>query len=222
MTSDSTSPAAPTLALLSHELRTPLTALIGFADAMQLQTFGPLAAPYDEYASIIHRAARHLLAIVDQISEVTRTEAGAWSNTPERFDPATLLEELIALLEPRAAAAGVTLGGAHSTGGSDVVADRRALTQILLNLLDNALKFTGAGGEIRVDLMRDGGDLQLTVTNTGPRKGATPLPSPAEGAGLGLRIVRALCAQQKGTLTITNHGEGGHRATVHLAVFPET
>lgn len=214
-------PPSEALALLGHELRTPLNALIGYADAMRRQTFGPLPPPYDEQAAIIHGAAQHLLSLVNGMTNIARAEAGVWSSATERFDPRVLTEEVVTLLSPRALATGVSLhtGGRDIIG--DVLADRRALTQILINLIDNALKFTAKGGEVRIDLAKEGGELRLTVANTGACDGVPPAASAVEGMGFGLRLVRALCSGHGGSLTIANLAEGAFTAIVRLAVFPE-
>ena len=214
-------PAPEALALLGHELRTPLNALIGYVDAMRGQTFGPLPPPYDEQAAIIHGAAQHLLSLVNDMIDIARAEAGVWSGAPERFDPRVLTDEVVTLLSPRAVTAGVSLRIGGPDDRDDVLADRRAMTQILLNLVDNALKFTAKDGEVRIDLAKEGGDLRLTVANTGGSAGVSAAASPHKGMGLGLRLVRALCSEHGGSLTIADLAEGGFMATVRLAVYPE-
>jgi signal transduction histidine kinase len=223
VTTDTRSAPAPEAhALLGHELRTPLNALIGYADAMRRQTFGPLPPPYDEHAATIHGAAQHLLSLVNDMSDIARAEAGGWSGARERFDPRVLTDEVVTLLSPRALTAGVDLHFNVPDDRDDVLADRRAVTQILINLIDNALKFTAKGGEVRIDLAKEGGDLRLTVANTGASDGVPAAASPPKGMGIGLRLVRVLCSEHGGSLTIADLAEGGFMATVRLAVFPET
>ena len=214
-------PTPESLALLGHELRTPLNALIGYADAMRRQTFGPLPPPYDEQATIIHGAAQHLLNLVNDMTDIARAETGAWSGAPERLDPRVLADEVVTLLNPRALTARVRLRTSGRDDLGDVLADRRAMTQILINLTDNALKFTARDGEVRIDLAKEGGDLRLTVANTGGSDGVPAAASPLKGMGLGLRLVRALCSEYGGSLTIADLTEGGFMATVRLAVYPE-
>lgn len=214
-------PAPEALALLGHELRTPLNALIGYADAMRRQTFGPLPPPYDEQAAIIHGAAQHLLSLVNDMTDIARAEAGVWSGAPERFDPRVLADEVVTLLNPRALTAGVRLRTSGRDDLGDILADRRAMTQILVNLIDNALKFTAKGSEIGVDLAKEAGDLRLTVANPGGCDGVPVAASPVKGTGLGLRLVRALCSEHGGSLTIADLAEGGFMATVRLAEYPE-
>ncbi len=214
-----TAPAPPApppdaLALLAHELRTPLNALIGYAEAMRLQAFGPLAAPYDAHADVIHRAALHLLALVDDMTDIGHAEAGLWRGRSERLDPAVLASEAVELLAPRAAAAGVRLETVAEPGLIAVQADRRALRQILFNVLDNALKFAGAGGQVRLTVSREGADLRLTVIDGGGGGGSP-------GGGLGLRLVKALCAAHGGTLVLESAAEGGMTAVVTLPVIAE-
>ncbi len=221
MTDTRSVPAPEALALLGHELRTPLNALIGYADAMRRQTFGPLPPPYDQQAAIIHGAAQHLLSLVNDMTDIARAEAGVWSGARERLAPRLLADDVVTLLNPRALTAGVRLRISDRGDPGDVLADRRALTQILINLIDNALKFTAKDGEVRIDLEKDGGDLRLAVANTGGSDGVSAAASPLKAMGLGLRLVRALCSEHGGSLTIADLAEGGFTATVRLAVYPE-
>jgi len=197
------------LAVLAHELRTPLNAIIGYADAMKTGVFGPLNAPYGEQAAIIHGAALHLLALVEDMTEVAKAEAGMWTGRLERLDPATLAGEVTAWLAPRAAAAGVALRAEISESPGQILADGRALRQILVNLLDNALKFTRAGGQVTLRLARDVDALSILVTDSGAGQGQG-------GQGLGLRLATALCAAMGGALTFQDAPGAGRTVTVRL------
>jgi signal transduction histidine kinase len=202
------------MALLAHELRSPLNAVIGYAEAMRAETFGPLNAPYADHAATIHRAALHLLKLVDDMADVAKAEAGVWRGEREVLDPRALADEIIEMFGPRAAAASVRLRTDVAAGLGRIFADRRALAQILINLLDNALKVTARGGEIVVTLSRAAEGLNIVVTDTG---GA---PDASGGQGLGLRLVRALCALHGGDLTLTPAAEG-MVATARLAAIEE-
>jgi cell cycle sensor histidine kinase DivJ len=221
-------PEAP-LALLAHELRTPLGALIGYAEAMRGQVFGPLPAPYDAQAAVILEAARHLLALVDDMTDISAAEAGMWSGRRERFDAGALARGALALFAPRAAAAGVRTAADIDAAPLEVVADRRALGQILANLWDNALKFAAPDGEAIMTVRREGAVLFLAVTDSGPGDGAASAAgrdlagrslgrSRGQG-GLGLRLVEALCAAHGGVLSLDRPKAGGFAATVRLPIL---
>jgi cell cycle sensor histidine kinase DivJ len=213
---------APPLALLAHELRTPLNAIIGYAEAMTLGVFGPLNPPYGEQAAIIHGAALHLRTLVDDMMASSGVAAGVWTGRPERFDPAAEALLVVSWLTPRAAAAGLALDTDLAIRAGDVVADRRAFRQILLNLLDNALKFTGTGGRVALRVAWEGVDLWVVVADTGP--GASGPPRPPEGSGLGLALVEALCAERGGALSVETPpagAAGGRTVRIRLpAVAP--
>jgi cell cycle sensor histidine kinase DivJ len=211
-------PKSTDLAVLSHELRTPLNALIGYADAMRGQVFGPLPAPYDEHARIMHRAALHLLALVDDLASATREGERAWPHKPEPIDLSASVEEVVSLMRPRAAALGLEiLTDVDATPGA-VMADRRSMTQILVNLMDNALKFTGPGGRIVLTIGRRGDRLEIVVSDSGA---ATGVGAGAKGQGLGLEVARALCAAHGGSLTLGRSPHGGFEATASLAVIED-
>jgi cell cycle sensor histidine kinase DivJ len=213
-------PDPDALALLSHELRTPLNALIGYAEAMSAQTFGPLPAPYVQPAEIIRRAALHLSALVDDFAEAAHAGAAPWSHRPERIDPRGLAEEAIGLLSRRAARQGVALRGDLAAAPEALVADRRALSQILINLLDNALKHTGAGGEVILTMARDGADLRIVVDDSGASRAETG-EGDSDGQGLGFALSHALCALHGGALALAPNARGGMTATARLPVNAE-
>lgn len=201
------------LALLSHELRTPLTALIGYADAWRGEAFGPLNSPYREQAAIVHAAALHLLALVDTLSGTADAESGLWLIAPESIDLEAWARETVALFAPRAASAGVSLNLDARAAPAPFRADRRALGQILINLLDNALRHAGPGGRVAVTLTDDQGALRLEVTNS--QSG-----TPTSGRGLGLRLVEGLCDAAGGAFCLTPH-EGDMAAVARLPSHTE-
>lgn len=201
------------LALLSHELLTPLNAVLGYADAMRAEAFGPLPARYLEQAGVIHDAASHLLALVDAMTAIGETEAGQRALAFERLGPAdleALMSGAARHLAARACSANLELRTV-SAGEAfcDVRADRLALTQVLINLIDNAVKFAAPGGTITLGLEGDAAHLCLTVGNDG---GAAP----TTGRGLGLRLARALSEAMGGSLTLDLSPGGGARAAVRL------
>ncbi len=212
--SASQEPKPQRIALLGHELRTPLNAIIGYAEAMTLETFGPLPAPYGEHAATLHRAAVHLLTLVDDLTDQAQAESGVWAGARTTFDPVTLAEDVAGLLRPRARNSLVTLTVTGEGGLGMAHGDRRAMRQILLNLLDNALKFTAQGGEIRVDLSGEADVLCLDVRDTGGAAGE-------QGPGLGLRLVRALAGAQGGAVEMTPISDAGMMVSVRLPILTE-
>jgi cell cycle sensor histidine kinase DivJ len=204
------------LALLGHELRTPLNAVLGYADAWRIEAFGPLPAPYLEQAAVIHAAASHLLAVVDAMTAVGASEAGERPLVIERLGPSRqekLLAEVVGLLSPRARLSNLELRAATvGAPAVEIAADPLALAQILINLIDNAVKFTPSGGTITVSLEAADEELRLVVENAaGPRPTAG-----GAGSGLGLRLVRALSEAMGGSLTLQLSSGEPARAVVRL------
>jgi signal transduction histidine kinase len=192
------------LARLAHELRTPLTALKGYAEAMRLHAFGPLPPPYDAQAGLIYEAASRLDALIAAMASAETARTGLWPVEPARIDAAAVAAEILRLEAGRAAASGVTLTLEAAPGVSEAVADPRALGQILVNLIDNALRHAGRGGTVSVRVAPERSGLAVEVADSG---GAAPGEGPG-GAGLGLRIVRALCALHGGEFTLRTGPRG--------------
>ncbi len=223
------SAAAIYAATMAHELRTPLTHILGFAEMMQAQIFGPLNEKYRDYAGLIRSSGGHLLALVNDLMDLAKIEAGKLQLEPVRFDArlvcAEVLAEAAGQAEPKRVALRQT--GAES---APVLADPRALRQVLINLVGNAVKFTPAGGAVQLDLRRDGRDIVITMSDTGPgfppgafASLATPFTradnvGDTPGAGLGLSLVRSLVEAQGGALSLANSDEGGAEVTVRLPV----
>lgn len=222
------------LALMSHELRTPLNAIIGFSEVMQGELFGELAPRYRDYAGDIHGAGRHLLALINDILDLSKAEAGKLEQNPERISPRDLVAECLKLVRDRAREAGLKLGSDIAADMPDLYLDRLRLKQILLNLLSNAIKFTPRGGQVRVQALRHAsGMAELSVTDTGIgiapdmiavalepfRQIDSPLARNAEGTGLGLALVKSLAEMQDGVLELDSVLDQGTAARV---LFPST
>lgn len=216
------------LAEMSHELRTPLNTVMGFSEMMADEVLGAHAVPaYGGYARDILSSGRHLLALADDLLDLARIESGhrVLLETPVHLE--RLGQECLAMLRPDAAARRVTLtqeaGGAVRLWG-----DERAVRQIALNLLANAVKFTPAGGAVRLVTGRDeAGAPFLAVEDTGAGVSESELPleelrhresrldvTSGRGAGLGLAIVRALAVLHGGELTLVRRAGGGTSARV--------
>jgi signal transduction histidine kinase len=217
------------LATMSHELRTPLNAIIGFSELMSIQAFGPLAAQYCDYAGDINASGTHLLAIINDILDLSKAEAGKLELTEEPIDVARSLEATLRLLRPRAATAGIALATDIPDDLPALRGDERKFRQIFINLLGNSVKFTPAGG--RIDLtaaLAASGRLEIAVRDTGIGMRAADVPTALEpfrqidnrlsrkyeGTGLGLPLTAAMVRLHGGELAIESAPGDGTRVTV--------
>ncbi|MDX3928844.1 MAG: ATP-binding protein [Shinella sp.] len=219
------------LAAVSHELRTPLNAILGFSDILSGEYFGRLENDRQrEYVALIHQSGTHLLSVVNTMLDVSKIEAGRYELLPEPFsvhDAVNACEQMLGL---QAREKGIMLTSRIPRGLGEVVADRRALQQVLINLVGNAIKFTDRGGIVIVDAAREGGDLVLTVSDTGigiPAAKLDAIGQPFmqveneytrkyEGTGLGLSLVKGLVALHGGTFAIKSLAGEGTVITVRL------
>ena len=212
------------LANMSHELRTPLNAIIGFSEVMSHQMFGPLGGTrYVEYSGLIHESGNHLLDLINSILDMSKIEAGKFELSEEIFDLNAVAEAAIRFVKLPAERAGVVLKTAISSGASSIFADKRAIKQILVNLLSNGVKFTPRGGEVRITAGLDAQGIEIAVADTGTgisKKDLERLGKPfeqvegehvrsKEGTGLGLALVKALAAMHGGDAVLESMlGEG--------------
>jgi two-component system cell cycle sensor histidine kinase PleC len=218
------------LSNMSHELRTPLNAIIGFAEVIRDGVLGPRnAAKYQEYAADIHSAGTHLLALINDILDLAKIEAGRMELFPEELPAHEVVTATMRLMEPRAAEKQVGMTVEIDPGCGPLVADERALRQALLNLLSNAVKFTSAGGRVGVRVVAgpDGG-VDIIVWDTGigiaredlPRvlqrfeQVRDPLVSANGGTGLGLAIVQSLMDLHGGRFYLQSERGQGTTATL--------
>ncbi len=157
---------------LAHEFKTPLNAIIGFADAMRSETYGPLGADvlgarkYAEYVNHIHASGVHLSALVSAAQDYAKTRAGRYQIAPAPTDAAALAEECVAMIRGQTETAGLNLNIRVEEDLPDAMLDARAIKQILINLLSNAVKFTDAG-EIALSVGARDGALEFAVKDTG-------------------------------------------------------
>ncbi len=219
------------LAEVAHELRTPLTHILGFAEMMERQVFGPLHDKYIEYAGLIKTSGAHLLALSNDMLDLSRIDAGRYVLTLERFDVADVVNEIIRASELSAQAKSIALSSSIGETALLVRADRRALVRILLNIVGNAVKFTPDNGRVEVRAYRDHGALTLETVDSGPgisasekrrlgqayERGESGLG--VEGAGLGLSLVRALAVLHGGGLSFHDAPGGGAIVRVRLPVL---
>ncbi|HET6321168.1 MAG TPA: HAMP domain-containing sensor histidine kinase [Hyphomicrobium sp.] len=220
------------LATMSHELRTPLNAILGFSEVMKEEMFGPLENPkYREYAGNIHESGKHLLHLINEILDLTRIESGRYELHEEPVRLADVIDECHRLLKLRADGKGIEVVEEADPDLPVVWADQRALRQICLNLMSNALKFTPKGGRITLSVgpMPDGGQY-LSVRDNGPGIPADEIPKVLQafgqgtlalqtaegGAGLGLAIVQNLIALHGGNLDLQSELRKGTEAKITL------
>ena len=219
------------LANVSHELRTPLNAIIGFAEMLASETLAPAdPGKRREYAGIIHASGLHLLAVVNGILDASKIESGCFDIVPEAFALDALVDLCCDMVGLKAEQTGVRLARSVAAGADDVIGDKRACKQIVLNLLSNALKFTPAGGHVAIDARPDGNSVLITVSDTGVGISARDLPRlgdpffqaraaydrPNDGTGLGLSVVRGLVGLHGGSIAIESAPGQGTRVTVRL------
>ena len=219
------------LANVSHELRTPLNAIIGFAEMLASEELAPRdAAKQREYATIIHHSGQHLLAVVNSILDASKIESGSFDIVPESFDIGSLIHLCCDMVGLKAEQAGIRLERDVVPSLQDVVGDKRACKQIVLNLLSNALKFTLPDGKVTVGARPEGTSVLLYVADTGIGIGPRDLPRlgdpffqargsydrPYDGTGLGLSVVRGLVGLHGGTISIESGQGQGTRVTVRL------
>ncbi|QRM54696.1 HAMP domain-containing histidine kinase [Sinorhizobium sp. BG8] len=212
------------LAAVSHELRTPLNAILGFSDILSGEYFGKLENDRQrEYVALINQSGSHLLSVVNTMLDVSKIEAGRYELLSEPFVVSDIVRACEQMLGLQAREKGVKLTSRVQRDLGEAVADQRALQQVLINLVGNAIKFTDAGGLITIDAERRDKDLVLTVSDTGigiPAAKLDAIGQPFmqvhnqytrkyEGTGLGLSLVKGLVALHGGSFAIrSNPGEG--------------
>lgn len=221
------------LATVSHELRTPLNSIIGFSDMLMHEMFGSFRDPRQkEYVDIIRQSGNHLLAVVNSILDVSKIEAGTYSTSIEPFALREVIDSCSSMLSVQADAKAIKLTTAIASEVGEVRADRRAIQQILINLVSNAVKFTLDGGSVTIGARRFGGRIHLWVSDTGigiAEHDLERLGEPFtqvqnaynrqfEGAGLGLSLVKGLVALHEGTMSIESALGEGTTVTVTLPI----
>jgi two-component system, cell cycle sensor histidine kinase DivJ len=220
------------LATMSHELRTPLNAIIGFSEILTNESLTFDAARRTEYARLINESGRHLLSVVNGILDMSKMETGNFEIAPEPFEPTPVITGCCDLLALKARECDVDLRTRVAPDLPEIVADRRALNQILINLISNAIKFTPRGGNVTVGAKRDGDKLAIIVEDTGVGIGQDDLQRVGEaffqarasydrrhdGTGLGLSIVKGLVQLHGGDLDINSRLGVGTRVAVRLPI----
>ncbi len=222
------------LANMSHEIRTPLNAIIGFSEILTQETFGPMGhEQYGEYAALIHRSGKHLLDLINDILDLSKIEANQYDLNPTAFCPLELARECLDIIANGVAQDPADLTIDPETIDFEIFADRRAMKQVLLNLLSNAAKFTTPSDSISIRIERDAKEILVRVSDTGAGIAADDLPKirdafvqggrssaymASEGTGLGLAITDSLLRLHGGWLDIESKLNEGTTATLHLPI----
>ncbi len=219
------------LANMSHELRTPLNAILGFAEMIEHQMFGATAPKYVEYAHDIHRSGEHLLALINDVLDLSKLEAGKLELRESIVHLPDLVEDCLTLVRGRAEAGRIALSSELGAAVPALRADARVVKQLLLNFLSNAVKFTPEGGRVTVRTSCDaGGNICLSVDDTGIGMSDAELAvalSPFgqidstlsrkhEGTGLGLPICKSLMELHGGELQLASKPNQGTTATARF------
>ncbi|MBK8008444.1 MAG: PAS domain-containing protein [Rhizobiales bacterium] len=219
------------LATVSHELRTPLNAIIGFSEMLAREDEIQLdAARRQDYARLIRDSGEHLLAVVNGILDMSRIEAGHFEIVTEPFAVKPLVESCRNMMSLRAEQAGIQLFTDIASDLPEINADPRALRQVVINLVSNAIKFTERGGKVDVLARARGSEIELIVSDTGvgiPESDLARLGDPFfqgrstydrtyEGTGLGLSVVMGLVKLHGGTVEIESRLSRGTKVLVRL------
>lgn len=217
------------LATMSHEFRTPLNAILGFSEMLRSKYFGPLGAQnYEDYANDIHTSGEHMLELVNDMLDIAAIEAGKRPTVYEDVDVRKTLTKCVRSFDTIARHSDVKLSLKMPNDMPTLYADKRSFTQIVLNLVSNAVKFTEAHGSVAVNVATTETTLILTVRDTGvgisPEKIASVTEPFAQshtdphitqkGTGLGLTIVTSLVELHKGSLNIESELGKGTTVTV--------
>lgn len=231
------------LARISHEIRTPLNAIIGFSELMADEKFGPIGNDrYRDYLRDINRSGNHVLALVNDLLDISKIEAGALDMQFEAVSLNDAIAEAIALMQPQANRERVIIRSSFQSNLPDIVADARSIKQVALNLLSNAVRFTAPGGQVIVSTSYElNGDVVMRVRDTGigmtkseveqalkpfrqvnaleRRKAESARDWRSEGTGLGLPLTKAMVEANRAQFAIDS--TPGHGTVVEIA-FPPT
>jgi signal transduction histidine kinase/HAMP domain-containing protein len=220
------------LANMSHELRTPLNAIIGFSEVMLNGMAGPVAADQKEFIGDIRDSGKHLLALINDILDLSKIEAGKMELDIARFDLPAAIDNAITLVRGRADRQGIRLQTSIDDEVAEYDGDERKFKQIVLNLLTNAVKFTPEGGTVTLAAARANGAYEFSVNDTGIgiaaedqekifeefRQVGTDYARKAEGTGLGLTLTRRLVELHGGTIRVASEPGRGSTFTFTLPI----
>jgi signal transduction histidine kinase len=224
-TQKAASAKADFVAKVSHEIRTPLNAMTGFAEVMMAERFGPIGNErYREYLKDIHGAGSHLVALLNDLLDLSKVETGRLDLTFGNVNVNELTQQCVGIMQPQANRARIIIRTSLTPALPQVIADERTLRQIVLNLIANAIKFTGPGGQVIVSTaLSDNRDVMLRVRDTGVgmnerdievalepfRQVATSGSWGSGGTGLGLPLTKALAEANRANFDIKSAPNAG-------------
>lgn len=220
------------LAKISHEVRTPLNAIIGFAEVMMEERFGPMGNErYRSYARDIHTSGEHVISLVNDLLDLSKIEAGKLDLSFSSVNLNEVVQQSVNLMQPQASRDRIIIRMALAGNLPNVVADSRSIRQIVLNLLSNSIKFTQAGGQAIISTtLSERGEAVLRVRDTGVGMTERELAIAMEpfrqvasttlgGTGLGLPLTKALVEANRAAFTIQSTKNSG---TLVEVTFPST
>jgi PAS domain S-box-containing protein len=221
------------LAKISHEIRTPLNAILGFAEVIMEERFGPVGNDrYKDYLKDIHASGSHVMSLVNDLLDLSKIEAGKLELNFASVDANRVVRECVSLMQPQASSARVVVRQALGARLPNIVADERSLRQIVLNLLSNAMKFNEPGGQVIVSTaLTDAGHAMIRIRDTGIGMSDSEIEMALEpfrqittthrslGTGLGLPLTKALVEANRASFTIKSRRKEG---TLVEVAFPPT
>lgn len=222
------------LANMSHELRTPLTSILGFSSILKQKIFGDLTPKQELYIQQIHRSGQHLLALINDILDLSKIEAGKLLLDRQPLSMAELCQETIDLVSEQARSRNLTIQQKLAENLPPLMADEVRMRQMLLNLLSNAIKFSYDGGTIGLEVEPQDGMMAITVWDEGvgiPPEKQHLLFSPFQqvdevadrrrlGTGLGLALTRRLAELHAGRIEFVSQPGKGSHFTIALPMLP--
>lgn len=220
------------LANMSHELRTPLNAIIGFSDVLLEKMFGDLNEKQEEYLTDILTSGQHLLALINDVLDLSKIEAGKFELEREPLNLSPLLEGSLVVVRERALAHGITISLEMSDDIQTINADERKVKQIIFNLLSNAIKFTPDNGKVGIRAKKLDGNIEVAVWDTGIgiseedqklifeefQQADQGLTDKTEGTGLGLALTRKLVELHGGRIWVESVPDSGSTFTFTLPI----
>jgi PAS domain S-box-containing protein len=207
------------LAKVSHEIRTPLNSIVGFAEVMLEERFGPIGNErYREYLKDIRTSGEHVVSLLNNLLDLSKIEAGQYDLAPTSLNLNEVVQGCVTVMQPHANRERIIIRTSLSPTLPPVTADPRALRQIVLSLLSNSIKFTGAGGQVIVSTAQSAGEVVLRVRDTGIGMDekelgvalepfqhlATAARWGSDGTGIGLPLTKALAEANRARFTITS------------------
>jgi PAS domain S-box-containing protein len=222
------------LARISHEMRTSLNAIIGFSEVMMDERLGPIGNErHREYLKDIRESGGYLVSLINDLLDLSKIEAGKLELSFTSVNLNDITQQCVAIMQPQATRERIIIRCALAEKLPPIVADERSMRQIVLNLLSNSIKFTGAGGQVIISTAYDMGEVALRVRDTGIgmsdndivtalepfRQLATSGPGGSGGTGLGLPLTKALAEANRASFSIKSAANAG---TLVEVTFPST